>query len=182
MWILFLLAFLIIVFIRYWYLMREESIGKPYNTPGHSFYWMVNRYRIFTPPQNYIGIDAVLGFKFRFYPEKHRHRIAKWFGIYREFQTNDPNFDGKVFIESGAYFLGQALECSLEAREAILEILKGNVLYMDCDGRYLWVKLKKTGYEPPGEMELCQLIPHMEALVEILTRLKVSKPPGKNKE
>lgn len=172
MWILFLLVFLIIVFARYWCLMQEELRGEPYNTPGHSFYWMTNRYRLFTPPQNYIGIDAILGNKFRFYPEKHWHRIAKWFGIYREFQTSDPNFDTKIFIDSDDCFLGQVLEHNPKVRHAILEILKGNVLYIHGDGRYLWVKLKKTSYEPPGEMELCQLIPHMRTLVEILQAAK----------
>lgn len=181
MWILFLLAFLILVFWRYWYLiMQEELIGMPYNTPGHSFYWAVSRYRLFAPPENYIGIDAALGTKFHFYRERYWHRIAKWFGICHEFQTSDPDFDTKVFIGTKNCFMGKALKDSPTARAAVLEIFKGNVLYIHCDGRRLWARLRKTGYEPPGEKELCQLMPHMHILAETLTGLNVSWLAGRN--
>ncbi len=129
--------------------MRRSLKGTSAAFDGKNHYeFAVSRARSGRVSGVKIGIAIADNLRFVLRREHRFDRLAKWFGIAREWQTADREFDDSIYVLTDDLVLLDALSHDAQLRDATHDLLTDErVRAIRCHGGSLWVDLHRIGRE-----------------------------------
>ena len=79
---------------------------------------------------------------FKLSPEKKIDGLFKKFGLSKEFQTGDSEFDRKIYIACDSLSFNKSLNENIEMKEIILDLSAYDLKSISCDGEWVSIQVK----------------------------------------
>ncbi len=154
--------------------MKRKPIPQSYTSDtGIAYYWHYTPGSKNTPPRAELSIDAPLPFEFRLDHESKPQKIAKWLGFATEFQTGDPAFDGKVYIDSDDPRFCENLSHIQGLRKAVLDLFGHNIKTLSLSGGRLCAEIAK----PTMHLSVTDLDRMLDDMVQFKRQMQATASP-----
>lgn len=126
-----------------------------------------------------ISIKANIPFHFSLRSEGPLHRFAKTFGMATEYQTNDPSFDQRVYIECDSQEFGNKIRGNSTLKNTIVQLLSlGENIKGDSKNGLLTIDLLKASPQLDDEQaeEIVSLMHNITSQVLAFNYQSIRKP------
>ncbi len=156
-------------------LTTREGVGFQFNIKS-------NKHRVVAL---LVGVKAPPRYDFVIEPERGFDRVAKWFGISREFQVGDPEFDRLIYIVSEDQRIHDILGIEPALRSALVDIVREEVSgcrfkALRCNSGRLWIEYRtprKASEFSVGDVAE-YVAPVLKKLSDAMGAIEQLAPPG----
>jgi len=136
--------------------MWSNKKDKPLTSSnGTQYYWYYCPPGRNNPGSCSLSIDAGTPYEFRLEREGRGHRIAEWLGFTGKFETGDPVFDAKVYIDCDDQMLCESLRNVTALRRVIMRLFDNGIKIIAIEaGRLKVVPMIVRSWLGEEELEL----------------------------